>query len=109
MNNSRFVDVHVSPVVALDYEHRKLFDKPWLAQWPSGKIRACATEEEACKIQREWRAAHGRDPITGKRGLDRGGVLRGGALMRGAVFFGCFVAVMVWLLGLGVLRLIGFG
>lgn len=29
--------------------------------------------------------------------------------MNGAVFFGLFVVAMVWLLGLGVLRLIGFG
>jgi hypothetical protein len=56
---------HVS---MLDEAHRKQFppDKPWLFQIDDDLI-CCATEDEACGVQRTYREAMGFDPITGEK------------------------------------------
>lgn len=62
-------DVDVFHRDILDEEHRWLHpaDKPWILQYPDNMfLMYYADEEEACRLQREWRAAHGLDPATGK-------------------------------------------
>lgn len=39
--------------------------EPWVFECDDYEDQFFATEEEACAAQREWRQAHGFDPITG--------------------------------------------
>lgn len=39
--------------------------KPWVFEWDDGQVD-CATEEEACAHQRDYRRERGFDPITGQ-------------------------------------------
>ena len=50
----------------LDADHSRNFSKPWLFENHFG-IQGFDSEDEACAMQRRYRAANGFDPITGKR------------------------------------------
>lgn len=56
----------------LDTEFQAAHDPatPWLFEYEHGSEGgqiAFATEEEACKMQRDYRRAHGFDPLSGER------------------------------------------
>ena len=57
-------DVHVFHRDILDAPRH--WHSPWLVQFENGEIVGYQTEEAACAFQREWRARHGMDPITGE-------------------------------------------
>lgn len=61
MNNTVF------NIAILDDEHAALFDPalPWIFDTDTDQ-KAFATEDEACAAQREFRIAHGLNPITGE-------------------------------------------
>lgn len=39
--------------------------RPWMVVSAENHAVYCATEEEACALQRHWRALHGKDEMTG--------------------------------------------
>lgn len=62
MNNTVF------NIDTLDDDVSENFDKnkPWIFETDDEQI-AFATEDEACAAQREFRIAHGLNPITGEK------------------------------------------
>ncbi len=60
-------DVDVMERDSLDDEHAAQFQKPWLVVLPDGAVEQYDTEDGACARQREWREAHGLDPMTGEK------------------------------------------